>query len=323
MSLVAKRSICMISHKTLYVMLSKAKHLHDFTQDFNRLSAKTLARFPGHMYNKIVTSMIRFQELPLTQDLSAYFDFITETAYLAGRLALGYYQTGLRPDFKPDDSPVTVADRKAEELIRSRIEQRYPGHAILGEEFGQKDSATASHRWLIDPIDGTKAFMRGVPLYAVLIGLEIEGRVEVGAAYFPALDEMIAAATGLGCWWNGRRARVSTVNQLKKAFISCTSVKPFIGDSRRWQAFERLARACYHQVGWSDAYGYLLVATGRVELMIDPVMNVWDCGPFPPILSEAGGYFGDWQGNSTIYAGEALSASQVLLPEVLTLLQTT
>lgn len=248
--------------------------------------------------------------------LSSYLNFTTQTAYLAGRLTLGYYQTGVAVDYKADASPVTIADRKAEELIRSRIEKAYPQHAIVGEEFGLKESHGASHRWIIDPIDGTKSFMRGVPLYGVLLGLEIEGKVEVGAAYFPALDEMIAAASGLGCWWNGRPARVSTVSDLKQAYFSTTTVKAFEKHDRI-EVFNRLMRSCYYQTGWSDAYGYMLVATGRVEMMLDPVMNVWDCGPFPPIFSEAGGFFGDWKGNATIYAHESLATTQALLPQVL------
>jgi histidinol-phosphatase len=250
--------------------------------------------------------------------LSEYFQFACQTAYLAGRLTLGYYQTGIQADFKVDESPVTVADRKAEELIRQRIETTYPGHAIIGEEFGQNE-AESSHRWIIDPIDGTKSFLRGVPLYAVLIGLEIEGKVEVGTAYLPALDEMVAAATGMGCWWNGRRARVSTVSSLSQGIVTCTTTKGFARYGRQ-AAWERIVRRCYHQVGWSDAYGYVLVATGRAELMLDPAMNIWDCGPFPPILSEAGGFFGDWQGKSTIYGNEAIATTQVLLPEVLDLI---
>jgi myo-inositol-1(or 4)-monophosphatase len=248
--------------------------------------------------------------------LDEYLAFATETAYLAGRLTLGYYQTGMRPDFKADDSPVTVADRQAEELIRARIESHYPSHAIVGEEYGEKAGADAAFRWLIDPIDGTKSFVRGVPLYGVLIGLEIEGMPEVGAAYFPALDEMLAAATGLGCWWNGRRAHVSEVAELLRAWISSTDPGMFakIGRGEAWQ---RLQQAAYYRTGWGDAYGYLLVATGRIELMLDPVMHAWDAGPFPPILREAGGYFGDWQGNTTLYAGEGLATTQRLLPEVL------
>lgn len=248
--------------------------------------------------------------------LDKYLSFTTETAYLAGRLTLGYYQTGTRPDFKADDSPVTVADRLAEELIRARIEARYPSHAIVGEEFGEKAGVDAAFRWFIDPIDGTKSFVRGVPLYGVLIGLEIDGVPEVGAAYFPALDEMLAAATGLGCWWNGRRARVSEVADLSRACMSFTDAGMF-EKYGRGEAWQRLQKATYYRGGWGDAYGYMLVATGRVELMLDPVMSPWDAGPFPPILREAGGYFGDWQGNTTLYAGEGLATTQTLLPEVL------
>lgn len=255
-----------------------------------------------------------------SHDLSHYYAFIVETAYLAGRQTLAHFQTGIQVEYKADASPVTIADRQAEQLIRRRIEQTYPEHAIVGEEYGQTASEGASHRWIIDPIDGTKAFMRGVPLFGVLIGLEIDGQVEVGAAYFPALDEMIAAASGLGCWWNGRRAHVSATTSLKQAFITTTSLKAYRRYGRQ-EAFDRLLQACYHQAGWSDAYGYLLVATGRAELMLDPAMNIWDCGPFPPILREAGGFFGDWQGNPTIYAGESLATSTQLLPEVLAVIR--
>ena len=249
----------------------------------------------------------------------SYLDFLTETAYLAGRVTLAYFQSGVQADFKADNSPVTIADRKAEELIRARIEARYPGHAIVGEEFGLKESAGASQRWIIDPIDGTKSFLRGIPLYAVLIGLEVEGRVVAGAAYYPAMDEMLAAADGEGCWWNGRRARVSNVSRLSQAWVSCTDPGSFERYGRG-EAWQRLMRAAYVRGGWSDAYGYLLAATGRIEVMLDPVMHVWDCGPFPPIFREAGGFFGDWKGNEDIYAGNGLACNAALKDAVVGLL---
>lgn len=251
--------------------------------------------------------------------LNSYYKFVTETAYLAGRLTLGYYQSGIQAEFKADDTPVTLADQKAEQFIRARIESRYPTHAIVGEEYGMKESQGQSYRWFVDPIDGTKSFMRGVPLYAVLIGLEIEGVVQVGAAYFPALDEMLAAASGLGCWWNGKPARTSDTHDLNQALVTCTSGYGFTKYGRK-KEWERIQQACYFQAGWGDAYGYLLVATGRADLMLDPAMNIWDCGPFPPILKEAGGYFGDWKGNTTIYGQEALATNQHLLPQVLSLI---
>ena len=260
----------------------------------------------------------------MTSSLSDYLNFAMETAWQAGRLTLGYFQTGLRPEFKADDTPVTIADRKAEELIRERIGSRYPKHTIVGEEYGATDSGAAdsgaaSHRWYIDPIDGTRAFVRGVPLYAVLIGLKIDERVDVGVAYFPAMGEMLAAARGQGCWWNGRPARVSKTTRLQDGLLvhSDTSSFETYGRGAAWQ---RLRAAAGFRAGWADAYGHMLVATGRAELMLDPIMNDWDCAPFPVILEEAGGYFGDWLGNPTIHAGEAISTTAALLPQVLHLI---
>ncbi|MFW6011988.1 MAG: inositol monophosphatase family protein [Desulfosalsimonas sp.] len=249
----------------------------------------------------------------------SYMEFAAETAYLAGRLTLGYFQTGVIQDLKEDDTPVTVADKKAEELIRSHIEKKYPGHAVIGEEFGSSDHTDKSHCWYIDPIDGTKAFIRGVPLYGVLLGLEIDGKVEVGVAYFPALNEMVAAATGHGCWLNGRRVQVSAVSDMGRAVAAFTDAGSFEVYGRS-QAWERIKKAVWVRAGWGDAYGHCLVATGRTEIMLDPVVNVWDCAPFPPILAEAGGYFGDWSGDSTIYSNEALSVNSGLLSEVLSMI---
>jgi myo-inositol-1(or 4)-monophosphatase len=256
----------------------------------------------------------------MSESVRSYLSFAMETVQLAGKLTLRYFQSGVRPDFKADDTPVTVADRKSEELMRSRIEKHFPQHAIVGEEFGSSQKQGASHRWFIDPIDGTKAFLRGVPLYATLLGLEIEGQVEVGAAYFPALDEMIAAATGEGCWWNGRRAHVSEVGGLEQSLAVFGDVASFAKHGRA-DAWQRITQAVSFRAGWGDAYGHMLVATGRAELMLDPIMHVWDSAPFPPILKEAGGYFGDWQGKPTIHANEALSTSQALLPEVLAIIR--
>jgi myo-inositol-1(or 4)-monophosphatase len=260
----------------------------------------------------------------MTVSLSDYLNFATELAWQAGRLTLGYYQTDLRPEFKPDDTPVTIADRKAEELIRARIEKRFPKHAIVGEEYGVTQTGAAgsgapTHRWYIDPIDGTRSFVRGVPMYAVLIGLEVEGSVEVGVAYFPALGEMLSAARGLGCWWNGRPAHVSEKTRLQDGLLVHSDACSFEHYDRE-AAWRRLGAAAGFRAGWSDAYGHMLVATGRAELMLDPVMNDWDCAPFPIILQEAGGYFGDWAGNPTIHAGEAISTTVALLPQVLHLI---
>ncbi len=250
------------------------------------------------------------------ETLSSYLEFAKATAWEAGRLTLGWFHTqDARPDFKSDDSPVTQADQRAEALIRSRIEQAYPGHGLVGEEYGESEGSD-SHRWIIDPIDGTKSFICGVPLYGVLLALEIEGRCEVGVAYFPALDEMVAAASGLGCSWNGRACRVSPMDSLDRAILAHGDTAAFTTFGKG-DAWERLQKAVYYNAGWCDAYGYFLVATGRIHLMLDPIMNVWDCAPFAPIFREAGGYFGDWQGRERIDGGEALGTTQALLGAVM------
>jgi myo-inositol-1(or 4)-monophosphatase len=156
--------------------------------------------------------------------------------------------------------------------------------------------------------------------HAVLLGLEIEGVVRVGAAYFPALDEMLCAADGLGCWWNGRRARVSEIARLEQAYVCYTNIRNMekYGREKVWRELNGRAFALR---GWSDAYGYLAVATGRAEAMLDPVMNIWDCGPFPPIFREAGGYFGNWRGEAGHNYGEAIACNAALLPELLKILE--
>lgn len=253
--------------------------------------------------------------------LADFLSFAEQTAREAGALTLEYFLTdGARAEFKSDDTPVTIADRKAEELIRSRIAGAYPDHQIVGEEYGTTEGSP-DYRWIIDPIDGTKSFVHGVPLYAVLIALEIQGKMEVGCAYFPALDEIISAATGLGAQWNGKPCRVSEVASIYRAVCAHIDTAYF-GKNGKGEPWERLQKSVYYNAGWCDAYGYLLVATGRAEIMLDPVMAVWDCGPFPPIFKEAGGYFGDWSGNEgRIDGGEALATNAALRDEVVALLQ--
>jgi histidinol-phosphatase len=252
-------------------------------------------------------------------ELGSFLDFITTIAYRAGRITLSYFNTGVHADFKSDNTPVTIADRAAENFIREEIARVYPGHAVVGEEYGETTEINQPYRWIIDPIDGTKSFMRGVPLYGVLIGLEINGFVRVGAAYFPALDEMLCAADGLGCWWNGRRACVSEVAAMDKACVCFTSWKNF--GTRNAGVFTRLSEAAYVLRGWSDAYGYLLVATGRAEAMLDPVMKIWDCGPFPVLLRESGGFFGNWKGIEGHTHGEGLACNMALKPQLVELLR--
>lgn len=248
--------------------------------------------------------------------LDNFHQFATQTAYEAGRITLGIFNNAIKPELKTDKSPVTIADKAAENFIREAVTKQFPSHAILGEEFGLTGNTSSSHRWIIDPIDGTKSFMRGVPLYGVLIGLEIDGIIEVGAAYYPGTDEMLSAYTGGGAWWNGRRSFTSQKSNLADAYVCYTNVLNMKVQSRS-REWESLAEEVYTVRGWGDAYGHLLVSTGRAEVMLDPIMNVWDCGPFPVILKEANGYFGSWDGREGHLYGEAISCCKSLLGPVL------
>ncbi len=251
-------------------------------------------------------------------ELSKVLDVCLEAVHDAGRLTLGYFGRGLEASYKEDHTPVTEADVRAEELIRGRLESAFPEHGVVGEEHGASNEAAVA-RWYIDPIDGTKSFMRGVPLYGVLLALEVEGRVVVGAAAFPALGETLYAAEGHGAFLNGRRVRVRDAATLQDAFVSFTDARAFelAGMDSAWR---RLMASSYHRPGWGDAYGHACVATGRADVMIDPQLSAHDAGPFGVILREAGGYFGDLSGNEGIHGGAGLSCSRSLLPQVLEVL---
>lgn len=249
------------------------------------------------------------------ESLQNLLDFAQELAWQAGKITLAYFGTGVTPDLKTDLTPVTIADREAEQRIRSMITARYPDHAILGEEYGETNTG-ASHRWIIDPIDGTKSFVQGVPLYGVLVGLEREGEPLLGVCYLPALNEMIAAAQGTGCLFNGRHVRTSSVSRLGDAVLLSSDAESFAQYGRD-AAYDQLRAQAKFTRTWGDCYGHILVATGRAEIMLDPVMNVWDCAALLPIVQEAGGSFTDWNGQATIWGGSAISTNGALRDEIL------
>ncbi len=235
------------------------------------------------------------------EGLQRLLDFAVGASQEAGAIVMDYFQTALSPERKPDHTFVTVADRKAEERLRALIRQAYPDHGILGEEFGEEQSGSG-WTWIIDPLDGTASCLHGVPLFGVLLGLEVDGEVVLGVANFPALGELVSAGRGMGCFWNGRRAAVSTVDDLKEALLLYTDGASFEPHGRE-PAFRHLIAATRMHRSWGDCYGHILVATGRAEVMLDPVMNIWDCAALLSILQEAGGTFTDWEGRPTIRGG--------------------
>ena len=235
----------------------------------------------------------------------------TETvARVMGDVAMRHFKTTLQVDTKSDGSPVTIADRDAERAAREWIASHFPDDGILGEEF-EAVEGTSGRRWLLDPIDGTKSFVRGVPLWGSLVALEAGEKILVGAAAFPATQEVIVAAAGKGCWWNGARAKVSACSTLAGATVLVTDERAFRSAAQR-EGWRTLTGEAAFSRTWGDCYGYLLVATGRAEVMVDPVVNAWDVACFVPIIEEAGGRFTDLSGARTAYSGDAIATNAAL-----------
>jgi len=252
-------------------------------------------------------------------ELNELLEFAVDLGRGAGEITLQYFRKKPETSKKADGSYVTIADRQAESYLRKRIAERFPEDGILGEEEGESQG-TSGRRWILDPIDGTFAFVHGVPLYGVLIAVEIEGRMSVGVVNIPALGEIVSAAKGLGCFLNGEPARVSNTAELKDALLLSTS---FVACAR--SGFGRVAELLQEKAKvsrtWGDCYGYVLVATGRADVMLDPVMNLWDCAPLLPIMEEAGGTFTDWRGVPTADGGNAIATNGRLFEEVMTVIR--
>lgn len=245
--------------------------------------------------------------------MSLLLEAVAELARIAGDTALRYFRTGVAVESKRDGTPVTVADRAAEAAARDWLRARFPDDGILGEELGE-DRPGARRRWVLDPIDGTKTFVRGVPLWGSLVAVHEGETILAGAIYCPAVGELVAAAPGAGCWWNGSRCAVSGVSNLAAATILTTDGR-FVGHPRRAAAWHELAACVAVSQTWGDCYGYLLVATGRAELMTDPVLSPWDAAVLLPVITEAGGVYTDWRGRVTVFERAGVVATNALLAE--------
>ena len=244
-------------------------------------------------------------------------EFAVELARKAGDITLKYFRKQPETTIKTDGSYVTIADREAEAYIRRQIAMRFPDDGVLGEEEGES-RGRSGRRWIIDPIDGTFAFVHGVPFYGVLIALEIDSQMNVGVVNIPALTEIVFAARGVGCFFNNEPVRVSETAKLEDALLLSTD---FDACERYGfgEAAQRLQSRAKTSRTWGDCYGYVLVATGRADVMLDPVMNLWDCAPLLPIMEEAGGTFTDWRGVRTANGGNSIATNGLLFDEVMQL----
>lgn len=249
------------------------------------------------------------------------YDLAVEAARKAGDLAREYYETTFEIEHKADDSPVTIADRKAEELVRSLVAAAFPNDGFLGEEYGDQEG-TSGFRWIIDPIDGTKSFVRHIPIWATLIGLEYQNEQIAGVAYIPVFGMTYRALRGAGAYLNERKIRVSDVAHLSEALVCYSSINWFIRAGKE-KAFLELATRTSRQRGYGDFYGFVLVAEGAAEAMIEQGVNPWDVAATKAIIEEAGGMFTDWTGRPTIHRPDALASNGKVHAETLAILHKT
>ena len=259
------------------------------------------------------------------KDVVERLNFAREIALEAGKFTLDYFcRSDLQIDRKKDETPVTAADRGAEQLLRDRISKRFSTDAILGEEFGEQAGSTA-YQWIVDPIDGTKSFIHGVPLYANLVAVLRDGQPLIGVVNVPALGQQLYATKGGGCWYiagpnaEAKRSQVSTISKLSESLFLTSEVVSFTTQRKEdtVDVYLKLQRAARLSRTWGDAYGYLMVATGRAEIMIDPVAEIWDLAPLQTVVEEAGGFFCDWEGKPSIRSRESIGTNGRVTEEVL------
>lgn len=221
-------------------------------------------------------------------------EFAKQLAKQAGKNTLNYFRQNIAIDAKADESPVTEGDRSTEEIMRREIEKRFPDDAILGEEFGAKPG-TSGRRWILDPIDGTKSFIRSAPLYGTMISLEENGVSKLGVIHYPVTGETLFALEGQGCFCDDQRCKVSIVNEIESALLATSYPKHVIqhwGDA----TLSALIHSSNQLRTW-DCYSYLIVATGHAEAFVEPTTKIWDTAPILPIIQEAGGRVTDLEFN--------------------------
>lgn len=261
---------------------------------------------------------------PSASDLETRYQFAREIANQAADFVRSHFQTGVGVERKSDTSPVTIADRGAEELLRDAITRAFPHDGIVGEEYGVIDG-TSGYRWILDPIDGTKSFISDVPLFGTMVAVERDGRGLIGVIAFPGLGATcIDALVGSGAWEttsSGQRrpAKVSSVGQLQDGLVLTTDWEGF-RERNAENTLNSVAAASWFMRTWGDCYGHYLVATGRAVAMIDARLNIWDAAALQPIVEEAGGTFTDWSGTPTIQSPEGISTNRAVKDELLALL---
>ena len=247
------------------------------------------------------------------------YEVVLDAAKAAGQLALGHFDQGIAVEWKADQSPVTLADRSAEELLRTALLGRFPQDGFLGEEFGST-AGSSGFRWVIDPIDGTRSFVRGIPIWATLVGLEYKGELIAGVCELPAMGHSYRALRGDGAYRDERRIRVSDVADLQKAHVYYSSISWFDRVNKA-ERFLELVNVSERQRGFGDFYGFVLVAQGSGEVMVEHGVHAWDVAALIPIVEEAGGRMTSWAGKVDIEAPDVLASNGVLHEQALAIMR--
>lgn len=230
-------------------------------------------------------------------------------------ISLKYYKKTIKPEYKKDNSPVTIADKKCEKFLISEIKKKYPGHSFLAEESGGEEK-NSEFKWIIDPIDGTKNFMRNFPFWGTLLALEYQGEVIMGVIALPAMKQVICAGKGLGCWQNGKRVKVSKTDSIEKSYFIYGGIE-YITKQPYKDKFLELVDKSYYDRGYGDCFGHTLVINGKAEFMLDPHVSPYDVAPIKICVEEAGGIMTDLEGNKTIYSRGVLTSNGKMHEELL------
>jgi histidinol-phosphatase len=254
----------------------------------------------------------------MNPDWQSRYELAVESARKAGDHARAYYESTFDIESKADESPVTIADREAEQLIRNLVARHFPQDGFLGEEYGDQ-SGSSGFRWVIDPIDGTRSFVRHIPIWATLVGLEYKGEQIGGVAYLPVLGQLYRALRGDGAFLNDRRIHVSAIDRLADSLMCYSSIGWFTKAGRE-QTFLEMARRTQRQRGFGDFYGFVLVAEGACELMFEHGVKTWDIAALKAVVEEAGGRFTDWDGTPTTERPDVIASNGRVHAETLEIL---
>jgi histidinol-phosphatase len=249
-------------------------------------------------------------------DTTIYLEAAKAAAQAAADVIRYYYRTQLEVERKADDSPVTRADVESERAIRSLLESRFPGHGFYGEETGRSDR-DSEFLWLVDPIDGTKSFVRQYPFFSTQIALMHQGRMLVGVSSAPAFGELAWAAAGKGAWLDGQRIRVSDIAAIERASISSGNLAT-LASGERWSRWGGIVARADRIRGYGDFYHYHLLASGRIDAVVESDVNILDVAALSLIVAEAGGHFTDLEGADVdLHTTSVLATNGVLHAPIL------